>query len=100
MLLYDGSPALGQLTSMGWLDTRSAPSRNLDRYAAAFTQACLPGRTVAAATPMDDLTADGGVHLVITTLTGGDGAVLTDGLALMVEPQVRVVMYEKEAWGE
>lgn len=100
VLLYDGSPALGQLTSMGWLDTRSAPSRNLDRYAAAFAAACLPGRAVAAATPMDDLTADGGVHLVLTTLTGVDGEVLTDGLALMVKPEVRVVMYEREAWGE
>lgn len=100
VLLYDGSPALGQLTSMGWLDTRSAPSRNLDRYAAAFAQACLPGRTLAAATPMDDLTADGGVHLVITTLTGTDGTLLTDALALMVKPQVRVVMYERDALNE
>lgn len=100
VLLYDGSPALGQLTSLGWLDSRSAPSRNLDRYAAAFAQACLPGRAVAAATPMDDLTADGGVHLVLTTLTGTDGAVLNDGLALMVKPQVRVVMYERDAMAE
>jgi len=100
VLLYDGSPALGQLTSMGWLDTRSAPSRNLDRYASAFAQACLPGRAVAAATPMDDLTADGGVHLVITTLTGADGELLTDGLALMVKPEVRVVMYERDAMHE
>ena len=100
VLLYDGSPALGQLTPMGWLDTRSAPSRNLDRYAAAFAGACLPGRAIAAATPMDDLTADGGVHLVITTLTGADGAVLPDGLALMVEPEVRVVMYEQGAMPE
>ena len=100
VLLYDGTPALGQLTSMGWLDTRSAPSRNLDRYAAAFAEACLPGRTIAAATPMDDMTADGGVHLVLTTLTSSDGVLLNDGLALMVEPQVRVVMYERGAFGE
>lgn len=97
VLLYDGTPALGQLTSLGWLATRSAPSPSLDGYAAAFAAACLPGRAVAAATPMNDLTADGGVHLVLTTLTGTDGAVLGDGLALMVKPQVRVVMYEKDA---
>ncbi len=97
VLLYDGTPVLGQLTSMGWLATRSAPSVGLDRYATAFAGTCLPGRAVAGATPMDDLTADGGVHLVLTTLTGMDGAVLGDGLALMVKPQVRVVMYEKDA---
>lgn len=97
VLLYDGTPALGQLTSPGWLATRSAPSPMLDGYAAAFASTCLPGRSVAGATPMNDLTADGGVHLVLTTLTGTDGAVLNDGFALMVKPQVRVVMYEKDA---
>ncbi len=97
VLLYDGSPALGKLTSLGWLETRSAPSRNLDKYAAAFAEACLPNRTIAAATPVDDMTAEGDVHLVLCTLTGADGVLLGDGLALMIEPEIRVVMYEREA---
>ncbi len=99
VLLYDGSPALGQLTALSWLHTRSAPSRQLDSYAAAFAQACLPGRAIAGATPVDDLSASGGVHLVLTTLTGADGLLLTDSLTLMIEPQVRVVLYERGALG-
>ena len=95
ILLYDGTAALGELSALSWLDTRSAPSRSLDRYAAAFAQSCLPGRTIAGATPVDDMTAEGDVHLVLTTLSGADGALLTDSFALMVEPQVRVVLYEK-----
>ncbi len=97
VLLYDGSPALGQLTALSWLHTKSSPSSKLDRYASAFAEACLPGRTIAGATPVDDLSADGGVHLVLTTLTDADGVLLSDGLALMIEPEVRVVMYEQAA---
>jgi hypothetical protein len=97
---YDGSPALGQLTALSWLHTRSAPSAALDRYAAGFADACLPSRTIAGATPVDDLSASGGVHLVLTTLTGADGHLLTDSLALMIEPRVQVIMYEQGALGE
>jgi hypothetical protein len=35
---------------------------------------------------------------VLTTLTSADGTLLSDGFALMVKPQVRVVMYEKGAF--
>ncbi len=97
VLLYDGSPALGQLTALNWLHTRSAPSPTLDGYAAAFAEACLPGRSFAGATPVDDLSAAGGMHMVLATLTGTDGSLLNDALALMIEPQVRVVMYEQGA---
>lgn len=97
VISYDGSYVLGQLTALSWLHTRSAPSPSLDSYAAAFAGACLPGRAFAGATPVDDLSAAGGVHLVLTTLTGRDGVLLTDALALMIEPQVRVVMYGQEA---
>ncbi|MBQ8149757.1 MAG: hypothetical protein IJ041_04505 [Clostridia bacterium] len=100
VLSYDGSPALGQLTALSWLHTRSAPSPSLDRYAAGFANACLPGRAIAGATPVDDLSASDGVHLVLTTLTGADGHLLNDGLALMIEPRVQVVMYEQGAFGE
>ncbi len=97
VLLYDGSPQLGKLSALSWMHTLSAPSSALDRYAAAFAKCCLPGRTIAGATPVDDLSASKGAHLVLTTLTDGDGAVLADGLALMIEPEVRIVMYEQHA---
>ena len=97
VLLYDGSPALGRLTALSWLHTLAAPSPSLDRYAAAFAGACLPGRSIAGATPVDDLSARDGAHVVLTTLTGTDGTLLTDGLAMIVEPEMRVVMYEREA---
>ena len=97
VLLYDGSPALGRLTTLSWLHTLAAPSPSLDRYTAAFAGACLPGRSIAGATPVDDLSARDGAHVVLTTLTGTDGTLLTDGLAMIVEPEMRVVMYEREA---
>lgn len=99
VLLYDGSPQLGKLSALSWMHTLSAPSSALDRYAAAFAKCCLPGRTIAGATPVDDLSASEGSHLVLTTLTSADGTVLTDGLALTIEPEVRIVMYEQHAMG-
>jgi hypothetical protein len=100
VLLYDGTPALGQLTALSWLHTLAAPSDGLDRYAAAFANACLPGRSIVGATPVDDLSTGDGAHLILTTLTGAEGEVLPDGLALMIEPQVKVVMYEQKAMEE
>ncbi|MBE5802290.1 MAG: hypothetical protein E7319_08395 [Clostridiales bacterium] len=97
VLLYDGSAVLGELSALSWLHTLSAPSDSLDRYAASFAEACLPGRSIAGATPVDDLSAGGGVHLVLTTLTDRDGVLLSDGLALMIEPEIKVVMYEQSA---